>query len=186
MLRIEVPSSHAHDPYGYAGATHAREIMAAAGGFSKAVYTHSQLSLREFEAARTRTAQINGCLICQTFRAARDAPSMFAANGVRPPHLVTDNGPAPDEAFYAAVESWRTSPLFSERERLATEFAERFAEEPKALSADEAFWIRAHALFDDAEIVDLAHCVAAWVGLGRVAHVLGFDTVCLPAASEPA
>ena len=25
----------------------------------------------------------------------------------------------------------------------------------------------------------LAHCTAAWVGLGRVAYVLGFDGVCL-------
>lgn len=184
MIRIDVPAAQSHDPYGFAGANHAREIMAAAGGFSKAVYTHSRLSLREFEGARSRTAAINGCLICQAFRAARDTPAMFAGNGVRPPHLVSDNGPAPDEAFYAAVSEWRTSPLFSDRERLAIEFAERFAEEPKALSADEDFWTRAHAAFDDGEIVDLAHSVASWVGLGRVAHVLGFDTVCLPFAAE--
>jgi len=50
------------------------------------------------------------------------------------------------------------------------------------IAADEDFWARAHALFSDAEIVDLAHSVAAWVGLGRVAHVLGFDSVCLPFA----
>lgn len=180
MIRIDVPAEQAHDPYGFAGANHAREIMAAAGNFSKTVYSHSRLSLREFEGARARTAEINGCLVCQAFRAARDTPAMFAANGVRPPHLVSDNGPAPDEAFYAAVGAWRTSPLFSDRERLAIEFAERFAEEPKALASDEAFWARARAMFDDGEIVDLAHSVAAWVGLGRVAHVLGFDTVCLP------
>ena len=184
MIRIDVPSEQAQDPYGYAGATHAQEIMAAGGAFSKAVYTHSRLSLREFEGARSRTAQINGCLVCQAFRAARDAPAMFAANGVRPSHLISDNGPAPDEAFYAAVGEWRTSTLFSDRERLAIEFSERFAEEPKALAADEGFWTRAHALFDDGEIVDLAHSVAAWVGLGRVAHVLGFDTVCLPFTAE--
>jgi alkylhydroperoxidase family enzyme len=105
---------------------------------------------------------------------------MFAANGVRPDHLVSDNGPAPDEAFYAAVSDWRTSELFSVRERLAIEFAERFAEEPKAIAADEDFWERAHAHFNDGELVDLAHSVAAWLGLGRVAHVLGFDSVCLP------
>lgn len=180
MLRIDVPEADAHDPYGFSGRTHAREIMAAAGGFSKAVYQHSSLSLREFEGARARTAEINGCVICQQFRAARDAASMFAANGVRPDKIVSDNGPAPDEAFYAAVADWRTSGLFSPRERMAIEFAERFAEEPKVLAADEDFWQRAHGVFSDGEIVDLAHCVAAWVGLGRVAHVLGFDSVCLP------
>jgi alkylhydroperoxidase family enzyme len=180
MIRIDVPDEQAHDPYSYAGANHAQEIMATASDFSKAVYTHSRLSLREFEGARSRTAQINGCIICQQFRAAHDAPAMFAASGTRPEHLISDNGPAPDEAFYAAVSEWRTSPVFSTRERLAIEFAERFAEEPKVLAADEDFWARAKSFFDDGEIVDLAHSVAAWVGLGRVAHVLGFDSVCLP------
>jgi alkylhydroperoxidase family enzyme len=184
MLKIDVPAEKSHDPYGYAGANHATEIMAAAGAFSKAVYTHSQLSLREFEGARARTAEINGCIICQAFRAARDAPAMFAASGTRPPRLVSDNGPAPDEAFYAAVNDWRTADLFSVRERLAIEFAERFAQEPKAIADDQDFWARAKANFSDGEIVDLAHSVAAWVGLGRVAHVLGFDSVCLPFTAE--
>lgn len=182
MIRIDLPEQDAADPYGYASRNHAREIMKAADGFSKAVYQHSLLSLREFEGARSRIAQINGCIICQQFRAARDAGAMFAATGVRPAHLVTDNGPAPDEAFYAAVEEWRGSSLFSSRERTAIEFAERFAEEPKLIAEDEDFWERAHTLFSDEEIVDLAHSVAAWVGLGRVAHVLGFDSVCLPFA----
>ncbi len=180
MIRITVPPEEGADPYGHAARHYAREIMGAAGAFAKAVYQHSILSLREFEGARTRIAQINGCLICQQFRAARDAPSMFAATGVRPDRLVSDNGPAPDEAFYAAVEQWRSSPLFSDRERIAIEFAERFALEPKVIAADEDFWTRAHALYSDAEIVDLAHSAAAWMGLGRVAHVLGFDSVCLP------
>ena len=107
---------------------------------------------------------------------------MFAASGQRPGHTVADNGSAPDEDFYAAVENWRTSPVFSPRERTAIEFAERFAQEPKSIAQDEDFWERAHVLFSDEEIVDLAHSVAAWVGLGRVAHVLGFDSVCLPFA----
>ncbi|QGP81287.1 carboxymuconolactone decarboxylase family protein [Sphingobium sp. CAP-1] len=181
-MRIDIPNEHAANPYGYAAQAHGRQLMASADAFSKAVYQHSILSLREFEGARSRIAQINGCIVCQQFRAARDAPSMFAATGVRPDHLVCDNGPAPDEAFYAAVSQWRISPLFSPRERIAIEFAERFAEEPKMIADDEDFWERAHALFSDTEIVDLAHSVAAWIGLGRVAHVLGFDSVCLPFA----
>jgi len=182
MIRIDVPPSEGDDPYGFAARVHGRELMETAGHFSKAVYQHSILSLREFEGARSRIAQLNGCIICQQFRAARDAAAMFAASGMRPDHLVTDNGPAPDEAFYAAVEDWRTATVFSERERLAIEFAERFAEEPKVIANDEDFWTRPHAAFSDAEIVDLAHSVAAWLGLGRVAHVLGFDSVCLPFA----
>ncbi|WP_353227305.1 carboxymuconolactone decarboxylase family protein [Novosphingobium sp.] len=187
MAQITVPNAQADDPYGYASRTHATTIMAAAGEFSKAVYRDSGLSLREFEGARMRTAQINGCMICRDFRAARDAAGIFSVGGETPARMVTDNGPAPDEAFYEHVARWRTSSLFSERERLAIEFAERFAEQPKVLSADARFWTRMHAVYADGEIVDLAHCVAAWIGLGRVAHVLGFDTVCMNfATSEPA
>ena len=182
MIRIDVPPSEAADPYGFAAREHGRELMETAGHFSKAVYQHSILSLREFEGARTRIAQLNGCIICQQFRAARDAAGRFAASGTRPEHLVTDNGPAPDEAFYAAVEDWRSATVFSPRERLAIEFAERFAQEPKVIADDDDFWARAHAAFSDKEIVDLAHSVAAWLGLGRIAHVLGFDSVCLPFA----
>ncbi|MBS0474265.1 MAG: carboxymuconolactone decarboxylase family protein [Proteobacteria bacterium] len=188
MVRITIPLGEAGGPYDYAVRNHARSIMAAAAGLSAAVYRDSVLSLREFEGARMRTAELNGCSICRDFRAGRDAPAMFTVAGETPGHLVTDNGPAPDEAFYAAVADWRTSPLYSPRERLAIEFAERFATEPQVLSGDEPFWERMHEQFSDGEIVDLAHCVASWVGLGRVAHVLGFDTVCLtpPVAREPA
>lgn len=183
-MRIEVPAERAHDPYGYAAEKLAPEIMGAGGAFALAVYRHSRLSLREFEGARARTAEINGCVICQQFRAARDLGGMFAASGMRAEGTVADNGPAPDEDFYAAIADWRNSTLFSTREALAIEFAERFGTDPKGLASDERFWVRMRANYRDAEIADLANCVAAWVGLGRVAHVLGFDEVCLPLAAE--
>lgn len=186
MPRITLPQDHGGDAYGYAAAHLAPALMGPAAAFSGAVYRHTRLSLREFEGARLRTAQINGCRVCMDFRAARDAGAMFAVAGEPPVRTVAANGPAPDEAFYAAVEEWRTSSVFSERERLAIEYAERFAEEPKVLSGDEAFWERMRAAFDDGEIVDLAHCVAAWMGLGRIAHVLGFDEVCLVPQPQPA
>lgn len=181
MTQITVPERDQADPYSYALRNHATGIMAAGAEFAKAAYQFSRLSLREFEGARSRIAEINGCLICQQFRAARDVQAMFTATGQRPEHLVSDNGFEPDEAFYAAVSEWRESPLFSARERLAIEYGERFAEQPKMLADDEDFWARAHELYSDEEIVDLSHCVAAWIGLGRIAHVLGFDSVCSPA-----
>ncbi|MGH6633117.1 MAG: carboxymuconolactone decarboxylase family protein [Sphingopyxis sp.] len=183
-MRIDIPSDRAHDPYGYAGEQLVPELMSAAGDFSKAVYQHSRLSLREFEGARARTAELNGCLICQRFRAARDLGGVFSGIGTRA--TVADNGPAPDEAFYEAVNQWRTATLFSPREVLTIEFAELFGTDPKELAENEIFWERMRANFSDAEIADLAHCVASWVGLGRVAHVLGFDEVCLPFAADPA
>lgn len=182
-MRIDVPQEQADQPYAFAFDKLAPEIMAASGVFSKTVYQHSKLSLREFEAARYRTAQINGCMICQQFRAARDLGQLYSGLAVK--DTVAGNGPAPDEAFYAAVERWREAVVFSEREKLAMEFAERFAEAPQALATDEAFWSRFRARFSDEETIDLAHCVACWVGLGRVAHVIGFDQVCLTGAPAP-
>lgn len=186
MIRIAMPEDASANPHGFAARTHAKSIMAAAGNFATTVYRDSMLSLREFEAARLRTAEINGCVICQQFRTARDGADMLAGTGARPERFVANNGEAPDEAFVAALAEWRTSPLFTDRERLAVEFAERFAEEPKVLAADEDFWSRMHASFSDAEIIDLSHCVAAWMGLGRIAHVLGFDSVCTTVPAEEA
>lgn len=179
MPRISVPEDQQANPFGFAASTYAVPIVSASSAFSAAVYRESALSLREFEGARMRTAQINGCMVCKDFRADRDAPAVFSIAGDSNHKLVTDNGPAPDEAFYAAIEDWRGASLFSDRERLAIEFAERFGNEPQSLAVDEDFWARMKAAYSDAEVVDLAYCTAAWVGLGRVAHVLGFDTVCL-------
>ena len=93
----------------------------------------------------------------------------------------------PDDAFYAAVHEWRTSTVLSEREKLAIEYAEKVGLDPTALATDEDFWAHYKAALSDDEIVDLAFCVAVWMGLGRVAHVLGLDAVCaLPALREVA
>ena len=40
---------------------------------------------------------------------------------------------------------------------------------------DDAFFTRLRAAFDDAEIVDLAVCCGAFLGLGRVLAVLGIE-----------
>lgn len=181
-MRIDLPADKSHDPFSYAAQHLAPEIMTAAASFSKAVYTKSKLSLREFEGARARTAEINGCLVCQQFRSARDLGGLYSGTDIR--DTVAANGPAPDEEFYTSVRQWRTSPIYSERERLAIEFAERFALEPQMLARDEDFWERFRAQFSDAETTDLANCTAAWVGLGRVTHVLGFDQLCLPTTSK--
>jgi len=94
MPRITVPDEHRADPFGYAAQTHAVPIVAASSALSAAVYRESGLSLREFEAARMRTAQINGCMVCKGFRADRDAPAVFSVAGETKGNLVTNNGPA--------------------------------------------------------------------------------------------
>jgi alkylhydroperoxidase family enzyme len=123
------------------------------GALSDAVYTNTQLALREREAARWTIALINDCAVCQDTRA-RDA----AAGHV-------------DEGFYAEVADWRASDALTEREKLAAEFAERFALDHLAM--DDAFWARLRAAFADDEIADLTMCCGMFLGLGRVLAVIG-------------
>jgi alkylhydroperoxidase family enzyme len=167
-LRIELPADQ--EPTTFLWGEIVPKIGPAAARFSAAVYTHSTLSLREFEAARLRIAQINHCLFCLDWRTERD-------------------GERVDEAFYDEVEHWRehlagdatTSPL-SPRELLAAEYAERFAVDHLSLDDDEAFWVRMKAAYRDAEIVELSMSIGSWIAFGRVNHVLGIDAECrLPA-----
>lgn len=174
-------------PTGLAGTALAPEIGLAAMEFSRATYSTSRLSLREFEAARMVTAHINGCNLCQNWRSAADLPIYLEALGADGSRSVANNGPAPDDAFYHATADWRGSELFSVRERLAMEMAEGMGNAPREIARDEDFWARAHAAFSDAEIADLAYCIACWMGLGRMTHVLGLDAVCgLPSAPRAA
>jgi alkylhydroperoxidase family enzyme len=123
------------------------------GALSEAVYGNTQLALREREAARWTIALINDCVVCQDTRA-RDAE----AGGV-------------DDGFYGEVTDWRNSTAMSEREKLAAEFAERFALDHQAM--DDAFWTRLRATYADDEIADLTICCGMFLGMGRVLAVIG-------------
>jgi alkylhydroperoxidase family enzyme len=81
-----------------------------------------------------------------------------------------------DEELYAHVAEYREYPGYTEQERLAVEYAERFVTDH--LGIDDAFFARLRAAFADAEILDLTICVAAFLGLGRLLRVLGVDPVC--------
>jgi len=180
MPRVHVPESHAADPSAYVWTAYAPEIGAAAAAYSLAVYEHSKLSLRELEAARIRTAQINGCKLCMGMRASRDLQGHIERSGGNPAiSVVARGGAAPDEAFYAAVADWKTSDAFSPRERLVIEFADRFGAAPRSMDTDEEFWRALKANFSDAEIVDLTFSVGSWVALGRLTHILDLDGVCM-------
>jgi alkylhydroperoxidase family enzyme len=156
--------------------------------FSKVTYQNSRLSLREFEAARRRTAEINGCQVCIAWRSARDIPYLLRLAGAQSSESVATRATevAPGDEFYQAVADWRTSPIFSPREKTAIEYAERLGTDPQGVARDEAFWARAKKLFSDDEIVDLSYCIACWMGLGRVTHALGLDGVCPMPMAETA
>ncbi|MEY2570426.1 MAG: hypothetical protein QOE63_776 [Acidimicrobiaceae bacterium] len=129
------------------------EMAVGMGQLSEAVYTNTQLALREREAARWTIALINDCVVCQDTRAkhADDA--------------------AIDDGFYAEVADWRTSEVLTEREKLAAEFAQRFALDHLAM--DDELWARLHAAYADAELADLTMCVGMFLGLGRILAVIG-------------
>ncbi len=168
-MRVTVPDSAAAIPS--LAPHYAPEIIAASDAFAHAVYAHSQLSLRMFEAARIATAVINGCTICMSWRTARDAGVLGLTAGV------AARGPEPDEAFYQAVLAADDAPL-DPREAVAVRYARAMGEDPRGLAGDEPLWSELKTRLSDAEIVELTYCVAAWMGLGRVAHVLGIDAAC--------
>ena len=161
MPRLSVPEGQ--DPLMHAWVGAAPDLTVPAAQLSSAVYEHSKLPLREFEAARVRIAQINDCSLCLNWRSARDVASRSAeADSI-------------DEEFYAHIGdlSWNG---FSERESLAAEFAGLFATDH--LSMDDAFWIRMRAAFSDGEIVDLSVCVGMWLSQGRLNRILDIDGPC--------
>ncbi len=129
------------------------EMAVGMGALSEAVYTHSQLDLREREAARWTIALINDCVVCQDTRATHAAE-----------HDI-------DDGFYAEVAGWAGSTVLTDRERLAAEFAQRFALDHQAM--DDELWTRLRAAFADDELADLTMSCGMWLGLGRVLAVIG-------------
>ena len=93
--------------------------------------------MRTRELARTVIAHSNECEVCVNTRDA-DGP----AAGV-------------DEELYEHARERRSWPGYSDQERVAAEFAYRFATEHTALRDDEAFWARATQLFQEL-LADLA------------------------------
>jgi alkylhydroperoxidase family enzyme len=155
-------------------------MAAAMEQLSAAVYQETTLTYREAEGARIRIAHINGCLMCQGYRIAEHLPAALQKmDSSEAPNTGARRGPAPAEEFYQAVATdWRASKVFSDRERLAIEYAERISLEPVPLPYDDDFWERLHANFDEGEIADLTYSVTTWIATGRVVHALGLDGAC--------
>ena len=156
MARLDVPDG----PGGEAAMiwTLRPELGAMVERMIRGAYQESILPAEERELARMRIAQINDCIACSDFR----APS------------VLDAGMAAE--LYDNVADYATYPDYTPRQRLAIEYAERFANDPATI--DDAFFARLRGPFTDAEILDLTLCVAVFLGLGRSLSVLGVDQSC--------
>jgi alkylhydroperoxidase family enzyme len=113
----------------------------------------SPLPRRIHELARMRVAEINGCLLCMTWR----------------------NDWA-DEASLAAVSQYATSDLFSDAEKAVLEYAERFTTDSKDIDADLLARLGAH--FSPAEVVDLTLVIGKYLAMGRFMQVLDLDQAC--------
>jgi alkylhydroperoxidase family enzyme len=152
MARISLPSASGMGEH-VDWSLHRTEMAVGMGKFSEAVYGNTKLALREREAARWTIALINECVVCQDTRA-KDADQ----------HAI-------DDGFYAEVAGWATSDALSDREKLAAEFAQRFALDHQAM--DDEFWARLRASYADDEVADLVICCGMFLGLGRAMAVVG-------------
>jgi alkylhydroperoxidase family enzyme len=139
----------------------ATPMGAGAGAFVGAVAKESTLPGRVAEAARIRIAQINGCMLCMDARLGSSEDAL-------------------GEDFYDNIVEWREWPGYQPAERLAAEFAERFALAHHSI--DDDLWVRLRSEFSDKQIIDLGLSVAEWLGIGRFTRVLGLDRACSPAS----
>ena len=78
-----------------------------------------------------------------------------------------------DDGFYAEVADWRTSEALTDRERLAAEFAQRFALDHQAM--DDEFWASLRPAYAEDELADLIICCGMFLGLGRAMAVAGVE-----------
>jgi alkylhydroperoxidase family enzyme len=136
------------------------DIGVAMAGFTHAVYNKNRLPMRVRELARMVIALDNECVVCQN---TRDADGIAA--GV-------------DEDLYDHATEWRTWPGYSPQERVAAEFAARFAADHTGLRDDEDFWDRCNDQFDAELLTDLALSCAMWLGMGRMLRTLDIGQSC--------
>ncbi|WP_020523974.1 carboxymuconolactone decarboxylase family protein [Catelliglobosispora koreensis] len=155
-MNLDIPEGK--DPIAYVWGELVPGIGVAASAFSLSVYQYSTLGLREFEAARLRIAQINGCLFCLDWRTDREGQKV-------------------EEEFADAVTEWRTTDRFDERTRMAAEYAERYAIDHHGI--DQEFWDRMGKHYTQVEIVELSMSIGSWLAFGRLNHVLGLDAICV-------
>ena len=150
MARIEIPEGPGGD--GAMVWTLRPEMAGMVQKMITTAYQSSNLPAAEREVARMRIAQLNACGACATFRA----------------RSVLEAGVTED--MYRHLENWRDYPGYTERQRLAIEYAEQFALDHREI--DDDFFTRLRAHFADDEILDLTLCLAVYLGLGRTLEVL--------------
>jgi AhpD family alkylhydroperoxidase len=143
------------------------QLARATSGLNDAVMA-STLDWRLHELVRYRIAVINGCATCLAWR----TPEAIRA-GV-------------DDVLLETVPGWRGSDAFTDAERVALEFTERFCTDSKDIEDDLIARLGEH--FDPGEIVELSLVIGKYLSQGRFMQVLGLDQNCdvpmLPDAAD--
>jgi alkylhydroperoxidase family enzyme len=80
------------------------------------------------------------------------------------------------EDLYHRVAEYETVGAFSEAEKLAAEYAERFALDHTGL--DDGFWSRMRQQFSSREILELTVTIGFCIGIGRTLAVLDVAHEC--------
>jgi len=80
------------------------------------------------------------------------------------------------EDDYAHVSEWATWPGYSDSDRIAIEYAEKFAVDH--LRLDDAWFDRARAHFTDEQLQGMAIMIGSWIAGGRVQTVFGVHLSC--------
>jgi AhpD family alkylhydroperoxidase len=155
MARIALPDTDA--PEVVRALSLRPEFAQAVAAYDGAVW-NSALDWRLHELVRMRIAQINECTVCLSWR----TPQATEA-GV-------------DDQLLANVHRARELDDYSDPERVAIEYAERFTTDSARI--DDAFIGRLREHFDDGEIVELTLVIAKYMAFGRFMQVLGLDQTC--------
>lgn len=119
-------------------------------------HEHGVVEARIKELARLKIARLNGCIgACGMARYAQPEREGL------------------DEATIAQLDLPPAQQRFTPRERLAIEFAERFATDH--LGIDDDFMTRLRGEFSDPQLLELGMMIGQYVGFGRLLVVLGIQ-----------
>jgi alkylhydroperoxidase family enzyme len=80
------------------------------------------------------------------------------------------------EDDYANVAEWATWPGYSEADRIAIEYAEKFALDH--LSLDDAWFAKAREYFTEDQLHGMALMIGTWIALGRLLTILDIHVTC--------
>jgi len=77
------------------------------------------------------------------------------------------------ESKIQKLDSYKNDPEFTERERIAIEFAERLATDHASI--DDDFFKKMRANFSDPEILEIGMAAGQYIGFGRLLMVLDLE-----------